>query len=240
MRMLNKAPRLQNALKIAAEKSGWGTPLPPGVGRGVGVQPAFASWIATVAEVEVNSDGEVKLRRVVCVVDTGIAVNPNTIKAQLQGGLIFGLTAALHGEITIDKGRVQQSNFNDYRMLRINETPPIEIHVIPSGEARVGSARRERPPPPPRSPMRYSRRQASAYAAFGRSRSPGGKETSMSWRRIILIAVAVIVVGGAGIFGWIVFGPGPMVSPAAVRWRCRTIKARRRPASRPISCRAIR
>ena len=129
---------LQAALKLAAQKAGWGTPLPAGVGRGVAVQPSFASWIATVAEVGVDASGEVKLRRLVCVVDTGIAVNPDTIKAQLQGGLIFGLTAALFGNVTIDRGRVQQSNFHDYRMLRIDETPPIDVYVIPSGEAPGG------------------------------------------------------------------------------------------------------
>ena len=138
MNMLGKAPRLQAALRVAAQKSGWGTPLPPRVGRGVAVQPAFASWIATVAEAGVSEDGEVTLRRMVCVVDTGIVVNPDTIIAQLQGGLVFGLTAALYGEITIDKGRVQQSNFHDYRMLRMNETPPIEVHIMRSGEAPGG------------------------------------------------------------------------------------------------------
>jgi isoquinoline 1-oxidoreductase beta subunit len=138
LNMLGKVPRLQAALKLAAQKSDWGTPLPPGVGRGVAVQPAFASWIATVAEVGVDGDGEVTLRRMVCVVDTGIVVNPDTVIAQLQGGLIFGLTAALFGEITIDKGRVQQSNFHDYRILRLNETPPIEVHVIRSGETPGG------------------------------------------------------------------------------------------------------
>jgi isoquinoline 1-oxidoreductase beta subunit len=135
---LGKQPRLQAALKLAAEKSGWGSPLPSGVGRGVAVQPSFASWIATVAEVGVDANGEVKLRRVVCVVDSGIVVNPDTVKAQLQGGLIFGLTAALFGHVTIDKGRVQQSNFHDYRMLRIDETPPIDVYIIPSGEAPGG------------------------------------------------------------------------------------------------------
>jgi len=136
--MLGKQPRLAAALKLAAEKSGWGSPLPPGVGRGVAVQPSFASWIATVAEAGVDANGEVKLRRLVCVVDTGIAVNPDTIKAQLQGGLIFGLTAALFGKITVENGRVQQSNFHDYRMLRIDEAPPIEVYIIPSGEAPGG------------------------------------------------------------------------------------------------------
>jgi isoquinoline 1-oxidoreductase beta subunit len=136
--MLGKQPRLAAALKVAAQKSGWGTPLPKGVGRGVSIQPSFASWIATVVEAGVGADGEVALRRVTCVVDTGIAVNPDTIAAQLQGGLIFGLTAALYGDITVDKGRVQQSNFHDYRMLRIDETPPVDIHIMPSGEVPGG------------------------------------------------------------------------------------------------------
>src|SRR5205085_8591920 len=91
--------------------------------------------IATVVEAEVDTSGDVHLRRVNCAVDAGIAVNPDIIMAQLQGGLIFGLTAALYGEITIDKGRVQQSNFDDYRMLRIDQVPPIDVHVIKSGGA---------------------------------------------------------------------------------------------------------
>ena len=136
--MLGKTPRLLAALDLATSKAGWGEKLPRRVGRGIAAQIAFASFIATVAEVEVDRDGEVHLRRVVTAVDTGIAVNPDTIVAQLQGGLIFGLTAALHGDITIDKGRVQQSNFNDYRMLRINEVPDIEVHLIASGEAPGG------------------------------------------------------------------------------------------------------
>ncbi len=132
--MLNGNPRLKAALELVAEKSGWGEPLPPRAGRGVSVQPSFGSFIATVVEAEVDDHGEVRLRRVTSAVDTGIAVNPDTIVAQLQGGLIFGLTAALFGEITIEKGRVQQSNFNDYRMLRIDEVPKIDVHVIKSGE----------------------------------------------------------------------------------------------------------
>jgi isoquinoline 1-oxidoreductase beta subunit len=136
--MLGKAPRLQAALDLVVEKSNWGQALPPRAGRGVSVQPAFGSFIATVVEAEVDDQGGVRLRRVTSAVDTGIAVNPDTIAAQLQGGLIFGLTAALYGEITIDKGRVQQSNFNDYRMLRIDEVPQIDVHVIKSGEAPGG------------------------------------------------------------------------------------------------------
>ena len=132
--MLDGTPRLKAALQLVAEKSGWGSPLPTRVGRGVCAQPSFGSFIATVVEAEVDDVGEVHLRRITCAVDTGIAVNPDTIMAQLQGGLVFGLTAALWGEVTIEKGRVQQSNFNNYRMLRIDETPPIEVHVIKSLE----------------------------------------------------------------------------------------------------------
>ena len=136
--MLGKTPRLRAALDLAAERSGWGQPLPARTGRGVCAQTAFASYIATVVEAEVNALGEVRLRRVTCVVDTGIAVSPDTVKAQLQGGLIFGLTAALYGEITIKGGRVEQSNFNDYRMLRIDQVPAIDVYVIDSAEAPGG------------------------------------------------------------------------------------------------------
>jgi isoquinoline 1-oxidoreductase beta subunit len=136
--MLTKNPRALAVLNLAAEKSGWGQPLPPRVGRGVCVQPSFASFLATVVEAEIDDLGEIVLRRITSVVDTGIAVNPDTVKAQIEGGLIFGLTAALYGEITIEKGRVQQSNFHDYRMMRINETPKIEVIVVKSGEAPGG------------------------------------------------------------------------------------------------------
>jgi len=135
---LTKNPRALAVLNLVAEKSGWGQKLPPRVGRGVCVQPSFASYLATVVEAEIDDIGEIVLRRVTSVVDTGIAVNPDTVKAQIEGGLIFGLTAALYGEITIDKGRVQQSNFHDYRMMRINETPKIEVIVVKSGEAPGG------------------------------------------------------------------------------------------------------
>ncbi len=136
--MLGKKPRLLAALNLAAEKANWGEKLPARVGRGVCLQPSFETFIATVVEAEIDEQGEVQLRRVVSVVDTGIAVNPDTVMAQLEGGLIFGLTAALYGEVTIDKGRVQQSNFHDYRMLRINQTPKIEVHVVKSGEPPGG------------------------------------------------------------------------------------------------------
>jgi isoquinoline 1-oxidoreductase subunit beta len=135
---LHGAPRLRACLELAATKAGWGRALTARVGRGVAVQSVFGSHLATIAEAEVDRNGEVKVRRVVCVVDCGIAVNPNTIAAQIEGGLIFGLTAALYSQITIAKGRVQQSNFNDYRMMRINEAPSIEVHVMPSEEAPGG------------------------------------------------------------------------------------------------------
>ena len=135
---LAKTPRLLAALDLVRDKSGWGTPLPPRCGRGVAVQPSFESFVACVVECEVDEAGEVKLRRVTTAVDTGVAVNPDTIVAQLQGAHIYGLTAALWGEITLEKGRVRQSNFNDYRVLRINETPPIDVYVIKSQEAPGG------------------------------------------------------------------------------------------------------
>jgi isoquinoline 1-oxidoreductase beta subunit len=135
---LDKEPRLRAALDLAAEKAGWGSPLPARTGRGVGVQVAFGSFIATVTQAHVDEHGQIRLQRIVMAVDTGIAVNPDTVIAQLQGGMVFGLTAALYGDISIKKGRVQQSNFHDYRMLRINEMPQIEVHVIKSGESPGG------------------------------------------------------------------------------------------------------
>ena len=136
--LLDKTPRLKAALELAAEKAGWGSPLPARTGRGIAVQGAFGSFIATVAQAEVDEYGNVRVQRIVSAVDTGIIVNPDTVIAQLQGGLVFGLTAALYGDISIDKGRVRQSNFHDYRMLRINEMPQIEVHLIKSGEAPGG------------------------------------------------------------------------------------------------------
>jgi isoquinoline 1-oxidoreductase beta subunit len=140
--MLDKAPRMKGAMELAASKAGWGQPVQARnggrTGRGIGLQTAFASYIATVTEVEVDKSGEVRVHRIVSAVDTGIVVNPDTVIAQIQGGLIFGLTAALYGEITIDKGRAQQSNFHDYRVMRMNETPAIEVYLVPSGEAPGG------------------------------------------------------------------------------------------------------
>ena len=136
--LLTQTPRLRAAIDLATSKAGWGTPLPPRTGRGIAAQTSFGSYIATVAEVEVTDRGVVHIKRIVTAVDTGIVVNPDSVVAQLQGGLIFGLTAALFGEITIKKGRVEQSNFQNYRMLRINEIPDIEVHLIESTESPGG------------------------------------------------------------------------------------------------------
>lgn len=134
LRHLDHNPRLKAALQLAAEKGNWGAPLSPRMGRGVSVQNAWGTFLATVCEAEVDESGEVRVHRLVTAVDTGVPINPDTIEAQIQGGMIFGLTAALFSEITIANGRVEQGNFNDYRMMRINETPKIEVHIIQSSE----------------------------------------------------------------------------------------------------------
>jgi len=143
--MLQKNPRALACLKLAAEKSGWGTPLPAGQGRGVEVQFAFGTYIATVLEVEVTPQGEIMPRRVVVAVDCGSVVNPDTVEAQIQGGMILGLGTALYNEITFADGRVEQSNFHDYRTLRMNEAPKIEVYQIrndeePGGIGETGTA----------------------------------------------------------------------------------------------------
>jgi len=139
---LLKSPRAKAVLALAAEKAGWGKPLPEGVGRGVSVQFAFGSYLAQIAEVEVpkagDGAGQVKVRKVTAVIDCGMTVNPDTIRAQMEGGAVFGLSMALFGAIDIKDGRVAQRNFNDYRVMRINETPEFDIHIIPSGEAPGG------------------------------------------------------------------------------------------------------
>jgi len=131
---LGNEPRLKAILQIAAEKSGWGKTLPARTALGVCAQHAFGSYIATVTEVDVTEMGKINIRRVTSVVDAGRTVNPDTIAAQVQGGILFGMTAALYGDITLKNGRVQQRNFNDYRMMRINETPHIEVQVVASTE----------------------------------------------------------------------------------------------------------
>jgi isoquinoline 1-oxidoreductase beta subunit len=136
--LLDKAPRARAVLDLAADKAGWGKPLPAGKGRGVSVIFGFGSYIAQVAEVSVGKDGQVKVERVVCAVDCGQMINPDTIKAQMEGGILFGLTAALYGEITLKDGRVEQGNFDNYQAMRINEVPVIEVHLIDSHEEPGG------------------------------------------------------------------------------------------------------
>jgi isoquinoline 1-oxidoreductase beta subunit len=136
--LIDRAPRAKAVLDLAAEEAGWGHPLPERVGRGVSLQTAFGTYMAQVAEVEVSKNGEVRVRRVVCAVDCGIVVNPDTVRAQIEGAIIFGVTAALHGEITLRNGRVEQSNFDTYQMLRMNEAPAIEVHIVRSVESPGG------------------------------------------------------------------------------------------------------
>jgi isoquinoline 1-oxidoreductase beta subunit len=136
--LLDKSPRAKAVLELAAEKAGWGQPLPDRVGRGISVQFVFATYMAQVAEVEVSRDGEVRVRRVVCAVDCGTVVNPDTVRAQIQSAIMFGVTAALYGKITLKDGRVEQTNFDTYRILRINEAPAIEVHIVQSFEPPGG------------------------------------------------------------------------------------------------------
>ena len=136
--LLDRSPRAKAALNLAAEKADWGKPVPKGSGRGVSLQFAFGSYMAHVAEVEVSEKGAVRIRRVVCAVDCGTVVNPDTVQAQVQSGIIFGATAALYGEITLKDGRVEQSNFDTYQMLRMNEAPAIEVYIVSSQEPPGG------------------------------------------------------------------------------------------------------
>jgi isoquinoline 1-oxidoreductase subunit beta len=136
--LLDKSPRAKAVLELAAEKAGWGQSLPERVGRGVSLQFVFGTYMAQVAEVEVSKNGAVRVRRVVCAVDCGTVVNPDTVEAQIQGAIIFGITAALYGEITLKDGRVQQTNFDTYQMLRMNEAPAIEVHIVQNSEPPGG------------------------------------------------------------------------------------------------------
>ncbi len=136
--LLGKSPRAKAALELAATKAGWGGKLPAGRGRGVSLQFVFGSYLAQIAEVEVAKDGSVRVHRVVCAMDCGTVVNPDTVQAQLQSGINFGVTAALYGEITLKDGRVEQTNFDSYQMLRIDQAPAIEVHIVPSTEPPGG------------------------------------------------------------------------------------------------------
>ena len=136
--LLDKQPRAQNVLRIAAERSGWGRPLRAGQGRGIALCIGFGSFVAQVVEVIVGKDGAVNPTHLWCAVDCGVQVNPDTIRAQMESGIIFGLSAALHGEITIKNGRVEQTNFGDYQVLRIHEAPRIDVVLVKNLEAPGG------------------------------------------------------------------------------------------------------
>src|SRR5690606_13803319 len=140
--LLGGAPREKAVLELAAQKAGWGAPLKPAgggrSGRGIAVQFAFATYMAQVAEVSVDDEGEVRVHRVVCALDCGQAVNPDSIAAQIEGGIVYGLSAVLWEAVRFEGGRVQQSNFHDYRVMRLNEMPQVEVHIVPSTETPGG------------------------------------------------------------------------------------------------------
>jgi isoquinoline 1-oxidoreductase beta subunit len=132
-------------LDLAAEKAGWSRPLPKGRFRGIALAESFGTYVAQVAEISFVQ-GALRVHRVVCAVDCGMMINPDTVEAQMQGAIVFGLTAALKGEISIRKGRVEQGNFNDYPLLRMNEMPVIEVHSVKSTEAPGGVGEPGTPP----------------------------------------------------------------------------------------------
>src|SRR5881296_2419952 len=137
--LLGKSPRARAVLELAAKQAGWGAPLPAGRARGIALMySGWQTYLAQVAEVAVAESGEVRVHRIVCAVDCGTVVNPDIVKAQIEGGVIFGIGGALWGEVTLKNGRVEQSNFHNVRVLRINESPAIEVHLVRNFEAPGG------------------------------------------------------------------------------------------------------
>jgi isoquinoline 1-oxidoreductase subunit beta len=147
--LLAKHPRHLGVLNLVAEQAGWGTPLPSGTARGIAVHESFKTFVAQVAEVSMKPDGGFRVDRVVCAVDCGVAINPDVIRAQMEGGIGFGLAAALDGAITLKAGRVEQGNFHDYPVLRMHEMPRVEVHILPSQEAPTGVGEPGVPPVAP-------------------------------------------------------------------------------------------
>jgi isoquinoline 1-oxidoreductase beta subunit len=143
--MLAGQPRVLRVLDLAASKSNWGSPLPKGRARGIAVHEAFGSVCAHVAEVSLDGDG-IRVHKVTTAFDCGLVVNPLTVEAQLQSAVAFGLSAALHSKITFKDGKVEQSNFHDYRVLRMNEMPEVEVHLVPGGEKPTGVGEPGTPP----------------------------------------------------------------------------------------------
>lgn len=148
-RLLARHPRHKGVLELAAQKAGWGKPLPSGRARGIALHESFGSFVAQVAEVSVDPAGKVRVHRVVCAIDCGRVVNPDTVAAQMESGIVFGLSAALHGAITFKNGRVEQRNFNDYPVLRMEEMPEVEVHIMPSQEQAGGVGEPGVPPVAP-------------------------------------------------------------------------------------------
>ncbi len=132
-------------LNLAAEKAGWGTPLPAGHARGIAVHQSFGTYVAEVAEVSLVN-GAPRVHRVTCAVDCGIVVNPDVVRSQMEGAIAYGLGAALYGKIDIDKGRVVSDNFDRYRVLRVGEMPQVDVHIVPSGEVPMGVGEPGTPP----------------------------------------------------------------------------------------------
>ena len=147
--LLARQPRHLAVLDLAAQRAGWNTPLPPGTGRGIAVHACFGSYVAQVAEVEASPGGAVRVRRVVCAVDCGTVVHPDLVRQQMEGGILFGLSAALREAITIERGRVVQANFDEYPVLAIGESPAIEVHLAPSGDPVGGIGEPGVPPVAP-------------------------------------------------------------------------------------------
>ena len=153
LELLAGHPRHAGVLRLAADKAGWGKPLKAAAGerrgRGVAVHESFNSYVAQVAEVTVGKDGSLKVDRIVCAVDCGTAINPDNIRSQVEGAVGFALSAALHGEITLKQGRVEQGNFDSYPPLRINQMPAVEVHIVPSSAAPTGIGEPGVPPTAP-------------------------------------------------------------------------------------------
>ena len=137
-RLLHHKPRLLGVLDLAAEKAGWMDTLPDGSGRGIALSEDFGSFAAMISEVSIDAAGRLKIDRIVCAVDCGQVINPDTIEAQIQSGIVYGLSAALYGRITVNGSAVVESNFDDSPVLRINETPKIDVHIVSSTEAPGG------------------------------------------------------------------------------------------------------
>ncbi|MGE0385199.1 MAG: molybdopterin cofactor-binding domain-containing protein [Gammaproteobacteria bacterium] len=144
--LLSKQPRYKGVLELAANKAGWGRPLPAGVFRGIAVAQSFGSYVAEVAEVSVQEDGTARVHRVVAAVDCGSIVNPAIIRRQIEGGIVYGLTAALYGRLSLRDGSIQEGNFHDYPLLRMNEMPKVEVHILDSSEKPGGIGEPGTPP----------------------------------------------------------------------------------------------